>query len=357
MLSERDVLESLAAAGFPIPRTRFENWRERGLLPAREPRPGVGRAKGRKALLYPGRTVEQALEIARLRERHLDFAEIGWRLWLGGYEVTRRYWFDVFEASAKEFDEAALLLGRSLDADEDDPNSIEEIAQEAHAAKTSDQLFRQIRKSLGPDRLATMLLHVASMATGQFISASTRGDADDKERQADLRTMDLALGFAHARSDTVNGVKPIISGKLVDKGDYSATLRATFEPLGELKLSEFLRTIDPERLRKVAQSLTEFTKSVASASQEFDRVFAKDAFGLGRAGVLAQSDRNRQAGMALLWALILERSTEQFKDLDEMAKLFSTAAIATKSFPSADDISRNLRKPNFQRAAPRKPVK
>ncbi len=357
MLTEHEVLDGLAAAGLPTSRTRFENWRERGLIVPCGTREGLGQGKGRRAHLYPDGTAEQAIEIARLREQNLDLDEIGWRLWLVGYEVGRRYWFDVFDVSAKEFDEAATLLRQSLDADEGDANSIEKIAEQAYRVETSNQLFKHIRKSLGPDRLATMILHLASMVTGQFVSASTRRDPDDKERQADLRTMDLALGLAHARSDTVNGGKPIISGKLVDRGDYSPTLRATFEPLAETKLSEFLRAVDPERLRKVAQSWIELTKSIAAASPELDRAFAKDAFGLGRAAMLARNNRNRQAGMALLWTLIQERSREQFHDLSEMARLFSAAATVAKSLPSADSVSGNVRRPEFRRTAPRRPVK
>ncbi len=178
MLSETEVLKRVAKAGFEIPRTRFENWRERGLLGLMEKRRGRGPGMGREALLYPDRIVEQALEIARLRQQNLDLDEIGWRLWLAGYEVARRYWFDVFDASAKEFDEATTLLRQSFDADEGGANSIEEIAEKAYRkayrAETSDPLFRQIRKSLGPDRFASMVLHLTSMATGQFVSASTR---------------------------------------------------------------------------------------------------------------------------------------------------------------------------------------
>jgi hypothetical protein len=94
--------------------------------------------------------------------------------------------------------------------------------------------FRQVRKALGPDRLSSIVLHIMNMALGEFTSVSTQAerltrdeeeisitaqlqDPRINERQADLRAMDVALGLGHARSDTVNGVGPIISG------DYSVS--------------------------------------------------------------------------------------------------------------------------------------
>ena len=46
MLTEKDVLARLAEAGFKIPRSRFENWRERGLLSGlMEARPDLGQGE------------------------------------------------------------------------------------------------------------------------------------------------------------------------------------------------------------------------------------------------------------------------------------------------------------------------
>jgi hypothetical protein len=91
MLSEREVLERVAAAAFEIPRTRFENWRERALIPPTERRRGLGRGMGREAFFYPERTVEQVVEIARLREQNLDLDEIGWRFWLCSSAAERNF--------------------------------------------------------------------------------------------------------------------------------------------------------------------------------------------------------------------------------------------------------------------------
>jgi hypothetical protein len=134
--------------------------------------------------------------------------------------------------------------------------------------------------------------------------------------------MDVALGLGHARSDTVNDVGPIITG------DYSAILRDTFAPLADTTLSEFLKTVDPERLRKVTRDFSALTQSIAVASQEFSKTLAKDAFGLGRAALMARSDRKRQALLGLIWTLVQERSAEKFHDLSAMAQSFNAAALA-----------------------------
>jgi hypothetical protein len=362
VLREQEVLDGLAAAGFPTPPTRFENWRERGLVVPCGSRRGLGQAKGRVAHLYPDGTIEQAIEIAQMRRQNLDLDEIGWRLWVAGRQVERKCWFPVFEVAAAEFDASASEFREALDSDDLDENPIDELAKTALAAKTHDPLFRQVRKSLGPDRLSAILLHVASMAVGEFVSVSTQTeelskdqdgsisaqmqDPRIKERQADLRAMDVALGLGRARTDTVVGVGPIIVG------DYSSIIRETFAPLANTTLTEFLASVDSEHLRGTTRDLSAFAQSLAAASQEFDRTLAKDAFGFRRAALLARSDRMRQAQTGLMWALILEKSAEKFHDLSAMTQRFDAAAKLVREH---QDLLKNSR-PNFQRQ-PKKPIK
>ena len=175
-------------------------------------------------------------------------------------------------------------------------------------------------------------------------------DPGIKERQADLRAMDVALGLGHARSDTVNNVGPIITG------DYSAILRDTFAPLANTTLSDFLKTVDPERLRKVTRDFSALTQSIAVASQELQQDLAKDAFGLGRAALMARSDRKRQALLGLIWTLVQERSAEKFHDLSAMAQSFNAAALAVKQ-PAPTGPSPDGSLSTFRRGPTRKPIK
>jgi hypothetical protein len=368
VLTEKEVLDRLAEAGFGIPRTRFENWREHGLVVPCGPRKGLGQGKGRRTHLYPDGTVEQAIEIARLLRENLDLDEIGWRLWLAGRPVGRKCWFDVFQAVAREYDgEVAPTFREALNSDNLDEDPIRELADQAQRADTSDPILRQIRKSLGSDRLPTVMLHVANMAVGEFTTISTQTerlrdekeiavstqlqDPRIKERQADLRAMDIALGLVHARSDTVNGAGPLISG------DYSSILRETFAPLADTTLCEFLKAVDPERLRTVTRDFSAFTQSIAVASAEFDKALAKDAFGLGRAALMARSDRKRQALLGLIWTLVQERSAEKFHDLGVMARSFNEAALAVKQPAPVNPSADGSNVPIFRRGPTRKPIK
>jgi hypothetical protein len=364
VLTEKEVLGRLAEAGFKIPPSRFENWRERGLLPPAETRPGRGRGLGRVANLYPEITIDQVKQIVALRQQNFDLGEIGWRLWLAGHAVGRDCWFDVFATGAAEFDVVASAFRDALNSDNDD--AIQELVDQAYRAETSHSLFRQVRKALGPDRLSSIVLHIMNMALGEFTAVSTQAerltrdeeemsvtaqmqDPRIKERQADLRAMDVALGLGHARSDTVNGVGPIISG------DYSVILRDTFAPLASTTLTEFLKQVDPERLRTVTRDFSALTQSIAVASEKFSKTLAKDAFGLGRTPLLARSGRKLQAQMGLIWTLILERSTGKFHDLGGMINLFNAAALAVgqSAQPNAD----GLNGPIFRRGPTRKPIK
>ena len=368
MLTEKEVLGRLAEAGVKIPRSRFENWRERGLLPLAETQPGRGRGLGRAANLYPEITVDQVQQIVALRQHNLDLDEIGWRLWLAGHRVGQNCWFDVFEAVANEYDhEVAPPFREALNSDSFDEDLIQRLTDQLYRANTSDLLLRQVRKSLGPERLSMIVFHVASMAVGEFTTISTQTERlrDEKEipvatqlqdprireRQADLRAMDVALGLVHARSDTVNGAGPLISG------DYSAILRDTFAPLANTTLSEFLKTVDPEHLRKVTRDFSALTQSIAVASQEFSKTLAKDAFGLGRAALMARSDRKRQALLGLIWTLVQERSAEKFHDLSAMAQSFNAAALAVGQSAQTGKSADGSNAPTFRRGPTRKPIK
>jgi hypothetical protein len=298
-----------------------------------------------------------------LRQQNFALEEIGWRLWLAGHPVGHDCWFDVFEAAAAEFDAIASAFRDALNSDNDD--AIQELVDQAYRAETSHSLFRQVRKALGPDRLSSTVLHIMNMAVGEFTAVSTQTerltqdeemsvtaqmqDPRIKERQADLRAMDVALGLGHARSDTVNAVGPIISG------DYSVILRDTFAPLASTTLTEFQKTADPERLRIVTRDLSALLQSIAGASQVFDKTLEKDAFGLDRVALIAGSGRKLQAQMGLTWTLILEKSTERFHDVGGMISLFNAAGlpVGQSAQPNADGSNA----PIYRRGPTRKPIK
>jgi len=343
VLSENEVLERVAKAGFEVPSSRFENWRERGLVVPCGTRKGLGRGKGREAHLYPDETVEQAIEIAQLRRQNLDLDEIGWRLWLEGRDVGRQCWFGVFKFMAKQFDACARAFRKAQASDELVNGQIDRMIKAAFRAKTSNRFFRQIRKSLGPRRFAAVMNEVASMATGTFASISSQQELENNERLEDERAMDVALGVKRARTDTVGGVGPILPD------DYSPILQETFEPLEGIPLSRYLDQIDPVYLRRTARSLLGLLHSITEASHAFDRALAKDAFGLRRAAMLERVDRNIHAGMILVWALVQQRSREKFHDLDAMAQMFLTAAIGARKFLELSKSDPSLRGPDFRR--------
>lgn len=75
----------------------------------------------------------------------------------------------------------------------------------------------------------------------------------------------------------------------------------------------------------------------------------RDAFGLRRAAMIDRMDRSLHAGMVLVWALVQERSRDEFHDLDAMSQLFLRAAIGARKILELRKISPNLRGPEFRR--------
>ncbi len=302
----------------------------------------VGQGKGRVAHLYPDGTVEQAIEIAHMRRQNLDLDEIGWRLWWRGAtsgvsagSVSSSSW-------PKHFDKCARAFRQAQASDEFVDGQIDQMIQ-ARSKPRPQTDFSSGQEDLGPQRFAAVMNEIASMATGTFTTISSQQELENNERLEDERAMDVALGFKPARTDTIDGVGPILPN------DYSPILQATFEPLEGVSLSQYLNRIDPEYLRSVARSLLGLLHSITEASHAFDRALAKDAFGLRRAAMLERADRNTHAGMILVWALVQQRSREKFHDLDAMAQLFLTAAIGARKFLELRNSDPSLRGPEFRR--------
>jgi hypothetical protein len=124
----------------------------------------------------------------------------------------------------------------------------------------------------------------------------------------------------------------------------------------KISLTEFLKSVDPERLRKTTRDMSAFTHALAAASHEFDRVLAKDAFGFRRASLLARNNRTCQAQTGLIWTLILEKSADKFHDLSAMTELFNAAAKLSREMLRSDKKAENSRRPIFRRG-PRNPIK
>lgn len=162
--------------------------------------------------------------------------------------------------------------------------------------------------------------------------------------------IDVALGMTHARTDTINGVGPII------QGDFWPILQRVFEPLAGISLFEFFNGVDHDRLRQTVSQIVALTNSISSTSPQLNSIFGNDALGLNRAAMLETRNPKIQAGLGLLWALISERSGEEFHDLDSTAKMFSAAEKAITNYLSAGANAVEMELPNFRRKPIRKPL-
>jgi hypothetical protein len=347
ILSEKEALDCLSFfGGWDIPRSRFNKWREEELVLPAHQRHWLGPSMGRSGFGYSAAIVEQAAQIARMRQDNLDFDEIGWRLWLGCYKIGEKHWFNAFEWAAKQYDILVPTIRKAQETDELAEGPIEKLIEKAWRSRKSSRLFKRIKKSLGPDRFKKVMNQVLSMATGTFVQISSQYELGSNERREDLRAMDLTLGLAHARTDIVEEKRRIIGGD----DDYSTTLRATFEPLGQIaSLTSVLETIDREQLRTVTKSLTGLLQSIADASVELDRLLIKDAFGLSRVAEFARIDRNIHAGMALVWTLVHHSEHEEPNGLELLSKRFLAATIAARKFLERDQLDPNSKRPEFRR--------
>lgn len=352
ILTEKELLDRAGEGGFDIPPSRFARWRDLGLVPTIDDRPGQGRGKGRAAHSYSERALEQTIQIARMRSEKRDLDEIGWRLWLDGYNVDGRWWLNTFKVVAQQYDKCAATIRKVQESDEFIETNLDRMIAAAFKAKKTSRFMKQIRKSLGEARFRAIMDEVSRMATGVFRAISSHQTSENSIGAINVqRALDVAFGFEHARTDTIVEVGPII------KGNYTAILQETFAPLKDLSLVEFLESIDPEDLRRITKSMIDLLNSIDAASEAFDRVYARDAFGLRRVAMVARADRNIQAGAGLVWVLVQKRSSEEFHELDVMSKLFLNAAIGARKLLDASDFDLNKGRPKFQRTTLKKQLK
>ncbi len=283
ILNEKELLYRANKAGFEIPSSRFAKWREQGLVPTLDDRPGLGQRSGRSAHRYSERALEQTIAIARMRAQNMDLDEIGWRLWLDGYDVDTRWWRPTFETMAKEYDKLAQTIRKTHQSDKLIETNLDRMISATFRSRKASPMIKQIRKSLGETRFKALMDEVAKMATGTFEAISSRQSESREEMDYTRRAIDITLGLEHAHTDIVNGAGPIV------RGDYTEILQATFEPLQNLSLTKFLHSVSPEELRKITKSMLNLFSSFEAASTAFDLRFSESCLRIRARGDASES--------------------------------------------------------------------
>jgi hypothetical protein len=314
-LTADQVREGIESFGYEVPHTRLDRWRTVGLLPPSY-RAGRGRGLGRDKALYHPITPRQAAAAAMFFADDRDDRSVGWRLWCGGYEVESQFALRPLTDAAKLWDDALPAM-RGL-VDSEDGNEAEELADRLYSASTSNRLFAQARKAVGPKRFRTLIFELCRVGAGVFDDLASNPSLATEDRIEAARVMDAAFGLTNARTDRVGSVGPLI------KGDYSDALRAVSESLAGASLIHDLATTPLVEFRETARSLYLVTRGIAVFAEQLSDRLATNAFGLGRAKLIALFEMNTQALSILCWNRI--GSHEDYRGrLAEIADLFIRA--------------------------------
>lgn len=234
-----DVRAGSELAGFPVSRDQLERWRGIGLLP-KVKQVGLGRAAGSK-VRYPIGTTDQVIAIAEAFaiKRKKDF--VGWRLWLQGYEVDKRYWCSHIDAGLLALREAQQWMESVNRDDFSDDTDFDRLAPDLIRGLSLHKALRFLPDGMASYIAATFgdiiagqfngfspghegeefFLHLKTFQTAMGIPR--RGDADkivnelgfpaDLENQ--LRSISDAFGQIHAKSTaTGDFTNPAIRNEL-----------------------------------------------------------------------------------------------------------------------------------------------
>lgn len=206
-----EILRVANAAGYDLTGDQLERWHRAGVIP-RPRQMGLGQGAGSRSV-YPAGTARHVLAALVLRPGHRALPVLGWELWLEGWKVdlrlVRRYLLSVAALHDRVL-RLAHMLGldrpwltrRALRLIERWAGS-RSVPIDLRSRLASDPVLRQ-------QRLETLMRSLLQVLTGTYDPSAT---AVLDETDDDGWVLERAAGLGGARTDTVLGVGPWLTGR------------------------------------------------------------------------------------------------------------------------------------------------
>jgi hypothetical protein len=178
-----DILARARAAGFEVSERQLERWHQAGLIP----RPVQTWTEGqpRSSALYPAGSGDQLIMLCIIRQNLRRSNDIGWSLWWLGFLVDEKYWMGPLRALATLYDKklaTEIMLSNR-----------EGRLSNLRTHRTSNVLFRQLRKRLGPRDFEILIAYVGEIIGGRFEGWSVSFDSREDDVSRDKTAIRKAL--------------------------------------------------------------------------------------------------------------------------------------------------------------------
>ncbi len=242
------LIDEAAALGIEVGSKQIDRWRTEKLLPTPTAE-GRGRGKGIARTAPPG-TVAQLVALAKFLKEERSFDLAAFRLWIDGYDIP----IERVRRALRE------IVPRTAD-----PQKVAEystkIADGLHRKKGVSKQVRALSRDGG---FYTLFDTMATAAFGGQVSI-------EQQKQA-AREFEAATGLDKARSDTLPGIGPWLSGETTP--DFMEAMSLSSEWL------TCLDSVTDEQLLQAKTDLLNYEKMIAWAGFA-QNLYGDNRFGLG----------------------------------------------------------------------------
>lgn len=339
--SKQDVLAAVEAAGYSLTAPQLARMHRAGVIDKPLVR-SLGRKRGRVSL-YPQGTsgiVVRAASLASVERRLPQRAWLTW--WFDGGPMSRaarRF----MEETAAQLDHD-FELARHLAAGEEitlngETLDLDKLYRAVETGRLEGPL-RKARRRVGRDRMSSLLRFLVEFGTGTFTSFPIDQLLQTSAPEEEL--VEVGLGFARARRDSLAGAKPWLQGDLEADFGRIASLISGLSLQTAAASNDAVLNVSRFELRTLYRTVSE-------AANCLDAVFGRGAFGYrGLADVLSAQPYEQQIGSLLTWSHVRRHDRGLREGMEEinacagqvkvMANALNTLALLRETIPAYEGL-------------------
>jgi hypothetical protein len=309
-----DLVLRAKAAGFDVSTEQIARWNRVGLLP-KPHQHGLGQGNGSE-IRYPLGTGDQLLALCSLHKQFRKLENVGWYLWLNGYQVAEKYWRKPLTDAVLYFDGNRQLFKKKILDTAYGIVSVRRSGQNfldsLSGLRVENRHFRRARRRIGASNFSEFSRIIVTIAVGAY-----RADAESNERDsaAEREVIESGLGLLRARIDRLENGQPLLTG------DIEPILEKFSARLAKATKLMMLRTISSGEINCARDELRLLFTGLQNASIKLENKHGKHPFGLH---VIVEfgtvTEIRLQALMILLFATTIR--TDPDNKLREILSIF-----------------------------------
>lgn len=318
----------------------LKKWRDGGLVPRPEARPGRGRKsdkQGGRAAIYPAGTIAQLERLLALRTaareagRRFRPEQALWDVWwTGGYGRSSAIQAQL-SGQVGALADFATAVRSQTDTEHDAPTGMTVYDEVARGKLGSELAGAQTRT--GKRAFPSLLYFLINLAQGSFAGFTDDDPTGHRRKSTDLtdvQIFDRGTGLDRARQDRLDAADPWLQGPLASPLQGLAAL------ISPVAVDEALEATADDELARARDELQALIGIFFSLRLTLEATHGPGAFGL--AGALHPNDLDATAQQRLLlWWLAFRRRPE----LRDGFQVITTTAGTVAPLETFIDLTRS----------------